>query len=148
MTIILPHYPNNFADVLGQLNNVNWNTWNESFEEYTVKMRLPKFEMEYSRELTRELSDMGMESAFGNADFSGISNNSALKLSEVIHKTFISIDEKGTEAAAVTLTGGGLTSPDPNAPVNFTVNRPFIFMINEAETGHVVFLGKVLNPNE
>jgi len=148
MTIILPNFGTPMAGIVEDLNNENWNQWRKDFATQATLVRMPKFEMAYKKELSRDLKEMGMSSAFANADFSGISDNANLQISEVIHKTFITVDEAGTEAAAVTSVGIINTSIDPNAPVYFTVNRPFIFMINEAETGHVVFLGKVLNPNE
>lgn len=93
---------------------------------------------------------MGMPLAFtGNADFSGIAKgNEPLWIDNIIHKAFVSVDEEGTEAAAATavlMTGAG---PDQPKPVNFIIDRPFIFLIRDTETGTILFMGRVLNPLE
>jgi len=148
MTVILPNFNTPLNGIVEDLNNENWNQWRKDFSAQAMLVQFPKLELAYQKELNRDLKEMGMSSAFSNADFSGISDSGNLQISEVIHKTFIKVDEVGTEAAAVTSVGIVNTSINPNAPVYFTVNRPFIFMINEAETGHVVFMGKIMNPNE
>ena len=90
------------------------------------------------------LYSMGMEDAFTRkADLSGINPDAPLFISEVKHKTFVEVNEEGTEAAAVTSVGIGVTS----VPQSFNVNRPFIFMIREQNSGAILFMGKVMNPN-
>jgi serpin B len=103
--------------------------------------------MEYEITYNDILKSMGMEHAFneGLADFSGIADVSPqnLYISEVKHKTFVRVDEEGTEAAAVTSVGVGLTS----LPPSMTVNRPFVFIIHERESGTNLFMGKVKDPS-
>lgn len=111
-----------------------------------VTLRLPKFELEYELEYSDILKAMGMEKAFNEskADFSGIADVSPqnLYISNVTHKTFIRVDEEGTEAAAVTDVGFGVTS----VPPQLTFNRPFVFIIHEKEGGANLFMGRVKNP--
>lgn len=112
-----------------------------------VRLALPKFEFEADYRLGKTLSDLGMPAAFGQgvADFSGMTGNRELFISDAIHKTFISVDEKGTEAAAVTAIPMMMGVP-PAGPVDFTANRPFIFLIQDIKTGAILFIGRILNP--
>jgi serpin B len=81
----------------------------------------------------------------GAADFSGIDGTKNLYVSNVLHKAFISVDEEGTEAAAATAVTFDRTSVDPNE-VAFYVNRPFIYLIRDKETGTILFMGRIVNP--
>lgn len=112
-----------------------------------VMVSLPKFELEYELSYNDILQSMGMELPFSEseADFSGIAEQSAqnLFISDVKHKTFVAVDEEGTEAAAATSVGIGVTS----APPAIEVNRPFVFIIHERTSGVNLFMGKVKNPD-
>jgi serpin B len=89
---------------------------------------------------------MGMPVAFSpSADFSGMNGNHELYITDVVHKAFVSVDEAGTEAAAATAVIVGVTSM-PMEPVTVNIDRPFIFMIRDIETGSLLFMGRVLNP--
>jgi serpin B len=81
----------------------------------------------------------------GSADFSGMDGTRDLFITDALHKAFVSVDEEGTEAAAATVVAIGDTSVPP-PPVEFIVDRPFIFFIRDIETGAVLFLGRVANP--
>ncbi|MCX8066624.1 MAG: serpin family protein [Anaerolineae bacterium] len=112
-----------------------------------VNLTLPRFRVESSFRLAEPLSEMGMKVAFtpDEADFSGMDGSRALYIGDVLHKAFVSVDEKGTEAAAATavvikVTAIGL------APVEVTVDRPFIFLIRDLQTGAVLFVGRVVDP--
>jgi len=109
-----------------------------------IVVQMPKFELEYEKKLNDILKDMGMADAFesGKADFSGINPAADLYISEVKHKTFIKVDEEGTEAAAVTSVGVEVIS----LPPSFIADRPFVFMIREHNSGAILFMGKVGNP--
>jgi serpin B len=87
---------------------------------------------------------MGMDIAFNEtlADFTRINQNGGLYIDEVLHKTYIKIDEEGTEAAAVTSIGISLTSMPET--IDFCVDKPFMFMIREKHSGTILFIGKVL----
>jgi serpin B len=90
---------------------------------------------------------MGITAAFsGSADFSGITNQEQLNISEVIHQAFIAVDEQGTEAAAATAIGmAGAAMPVTPPPV-FNANHPFIFMIEDIQSGNILFVGQVVKP--
>ncbi|MCB1756326.1 MAG: serpin family protein [Gammaproteobacteria bacterium] len=109
-----------------------------------VDLTMPKFEIESTLPLTRTLQDMGMTSAFINADFTGMADAS-LAISDVFHKAFIKLDENGTEAAAATAVVVGETSV-PVADVTLTIDRPFLYLIRDVETGTVIFIGRVVAP--
>jgi len=112
-----------------------------------VALSMPKFEYESSFSLKDTLSAMGMPDAFSAvADFSGMTGSPDLFISEILHKAFVSVDEAGTEAAAATAVIMSLTAV-PAEPVKVTIDRPFIFLIRDIETGTILFVGRVLNPS-
>jgi serpin B len=111
-----------------------------------VALAMPKFEFESEFDLKNTLADMGMPIAFsGEADFSGMNGSRNLSITDVVHKAFVSVDEAGTEAAAATAVIVGETSM-PMEPVTVNIDRPFIFMIRDIETGALLFVGRILNP--
>jgi serpin B len=112
-----------------------------------VSLTMPKFEFESEMSLKETLSAMGMPIAFsGGADFSGMDGSRDLYIGDVIHKAFVSVDEYGTEAAAATVVIMVLSGQvDP--PTAFNIDRPFIFLIRDINTGSILFVGRVLNPN-
>jgi serpin B len=121
-----------------------------ALENRKVALTMPKFEFTSDLGLKNTLSEMGMPVAFtGDADFSGMDGKRDLSISEVIHKAFISVEETGTEAAAATAVIVGVTAMPPGEPeqiVNMTIDRPFIFLIRDIQTGTILFIGRVLNP--
>lgn len=149
MVVLLPHEENNTQDLIDQLSAGNWNTWMNSFKlTERVDVTMPRFKFAYETSLKEVLSALGMEKAFlpKEAHFSGISDED-LFISEIKHKTFIDVNETGTEAAAVTSVGFATTSFREEPPtVPFYVNRPFLFAITEDQTDVVLFLGEVQNP--
>jgi len=149
MSVLMPGDPemplNQFIEE--EITKENLVKWRSNLRISEVPLELPKFEMEYEITYNDILKSMGMEKAFdeGAADFSGIADVSPqnLFISEVKHKTFVSVDEEGTEAAAVTSVGVGVTS----LPPSMIVNRPFVFIIHERESGTNLFMGKVKDPS-
>lgn len=115
--------------------------------KYTrVALTMPKFEFESEFGLKETLMEMGMEEPFrDSADFSGMSKESDLHIDDVVHKAFVSVDEAGTEAAAATGVIVGTTSMPPE-PVTVTLDRPFVFLIRDIQTGAILFIGRVMNP--
>jgi serpin B len=112
--------------------------------EVTITMPQFKFDSDFS--LKDTLAGMGMPIAFTeNADFSGMTGNRELFISDVIHKAFVSVDEKGTEAAAASAVIMTLSAM-PSQLVEVTIDRPFIFLIRDIDTGAILFVGRVLNP--
>jgi serpin B len=112
-----------------------------------VALTMPQFEFDSEFSLKDTLADMGMPVAFSDAaDFSGMTGSPELFIADVIHKAFVAVDEAGTEAAAATAVPMELTAmPDP--PVEVALDRPFIFLIRDIETGAILFVGRVVNPS-
>lgn len=146
MLILLPTDEYSTDDVIAEMNQSNLNDLLENLHERNLKVYLPKFEFAYANSLVDNLKALGMNDAFfaSLSDFSGISDIPDLYISEVKHKSYIKVDEEGTEAAAVTGVTFDLTSVGPE-PV-FDVNRPFVFAIREKDTNAILFMGKVNNP--
>jgi len=112
-----------------------------------VELQMPKFSFESEFGLVGVLRQLGMQAAFDTqvADFSGIDGTKDLSISDVVHKAFVGVDEKGTEAAAATAVVFRLTSM-PITDVQLTIDHPFIFLIQDKPTGTILFLGRVLDP--
>jgi serpin B len=110
---------------------------------------MPTFSYEWDTSLRDTLSAMGMPLAFsGGADFSGMTGNRALFIDDVLHKAFVAVDEEGTEAAAATAVIMREAAPrQPASPIEFTVDRPFIFLIRDRATGTILFIGRFLDPS-
>jgi serpin B len=116
-------------------------------EHRQVTLEMPRFEFKSGFRLKKTLVAMGMPLAFsGAADFSGITGNRDLFIADVVHKAFVSVDEAGTEAAAATAVVMPMAIP-PEQPVEVTVNRSFVFLIHDIETGGILFVGRVVNPS-
>jgi serpin B len=123
-----------------------------TMNEQTVILTMPKLEFDSKNELKQTLMNMGMEEAFSTkADFSGMSPHPGLFIGRLVQKSFIKVDEKGTEATSA-VTEVIVTSPPPEEnrpePVIMTIDRPFIFLIRDNETGTILFMGRVMNPGE
>ena len=146
MTVILPREGQPLAAVVEALDQGTWNEWTGRFRTTGVSLRLPRFKLESEMELKPVLSALGMKAAFvpSEADFSGINKDEDLVISNVKHKTFVEVDEEGTEAAAVTSVEVQVVSVGGGAPVPMHVNRPFVFAIREQHSGTILFIGKVV----
>jgi serpin B len=150
MTVVLPDEGQKLADVVASLTPATWKQATDSFRAQTLMIEMPKFTMqtryEESPNARRELHALGMGLAFSpNADFSGMVRPPLrAAISFVIHQTFVQVDERGTEAAAATGVGIGLTS----APLvnSLRLDRPFAFMIREKSTGVILFAGTMYAP--
>ena len=141
MTIVLPAIGKSTADILSKLTAESWNTTLYSLHTREIMLYLPRFKVENKFQLKSTLAALGMPKAFTEtADFSGISNE-RIMISDVVHKTYITVDEDGTEAAAVTNIGMVTTSM-PDYPI-VNINRPFLMVIREKSTGVILFIGKM-----
>jgi serine protease inhibitor len=150
MTIFLPKLEVEVDSLISQFNQENWDNWLGSFETGSGKLFLPKFTLEYKIKLNDVLTALGMGIAFNPAlaDFSGIAEVNPLAnlyISKVLHKTYIKVDEEGTEAAAVTSVEVGITSMPPAGFV-MRVDRPFVFAIRENHSQTILFMGKIVEP--
>lgn len=150
MTILLPRGETSPDDLLNNMAITDWNNWTAGLMEREIDFAMPKFQMEYSKKLNEELKVMGMQRAFEEnaADFSNISEAAQLFISAVQHKSFIEVNESGTEAAAATSVTIGTTSVDPNQPLLIRVDRPFLFAIRDKQANNILFLGKMMNPTK
>jgi serpin B len=145
MVILLPA-SGNFEAFEQGLQDQQVNDIISNLQPAEVSLTMPKFEFDSAFSLKDTLAEMGMPIAFsGSADFSGMTGNPELAISDVLHKAFISVDEAGTQAAAATAVIMRLTAV-PEHPVEVTMDRPFIFLIRDIETGTILFTGRVLNP--
>lgn len=143
-TAIMPNGTNDLASLESSLNASTLKIWQDSMVEVSdIPLYFPKFELEYELSLNDALSSMGMSIAFSDmADFSGINGAGGLSVSEVKHKTYMKVNEEGTEAAGATSIGIVVTS----APTPIIFNRPFLFVISEVNTGAIMFVGRIVNP--
>jgi serpin B len=146
MVILLPD-SGQFSDFEGSLDFPKLGRILDSIRYQEVALTMPKFEFDSSFDLKTTLSDMGMPVAFTtDANFSGMNGQRNLYITDVVHKAFVSLDEAGTEAAAATAVIVGLTAV-PAQPVTVNIDRPFIFMIRDIETGALLFVGRILDPS-
>ncbi|MCH8341832.1 MAG: hypothetical protein IIA51_09805 [Chloroflexi bacterium] len=146
MGILMPD-TGKFRDVESSLDARQLNAIVRNLETRYLDLKMPRFDFESEFEMRDTLSEMGMRRAFGGADFSGMDGGRDLQLSEVLHKAFVKVDERGTEAGAATSVFASVIS-NPMYPLEVTVDRPFIFWIRDIPTGTLLFLGRVLNPAE
>jgi len=146
MSIILPKENVAIDEYLQNLTSDDWDNLINNCSNHTVEIFLPKFELEYKIDLIPTLKALGLNVPFDEqlADFTPMSQDygHSLVISEVKHKTYLKVDEEGSEAAAVTSIGVGFTSAPPSAII-MKVNRPFILAIRECENGTILFIGKI-----
>ncbi|MEN9239768.1 MAG: serpin family protein [Thermostichales cyanobacterium SZTDM-1c_bins_54] len=141
MTVVLPK--GNLEEFYRQLNPGTWKTWQEQFQEKLGSLKLPRFQTEATFDLKPMLAQLGMEIAFtGAADFSALTPEPAA-VSRVIQKTFLEVNETGTEAAAVTAIGVARLAA-PIDTFTMVVDRPFFLVIGTAE--EILFMGDVRDP--
>lgn len=146
MTLLVPD-EGRFQEIESQLSHDLLKEVLASLTIADVTLRMPKFEYESSFSLSDTLIGLGMPLAFddGQADFSGMTDQQELYIGNVIHKAFVAVDEKGTEAAAATaVIMEGATAMMPENMLY--IDRPFLFFIRDVETGQILFIGRVLNP--
>ncbi len=149
MVVLLPAEGHDSQDIIDELSADTWGSWMSSFEPTSrVDVTMPRFKFAFKAGLNDVLKKMGMQKAFVArlADFSGITGDD-LYISVVKHKSFIDVNETGTEAAAVTSIVFATTSVGDQPPtIPFFVNKPFVFAITEDDTGAILFLGEVNHP--
>jgi serpin B len=146
MMVILPKPEKDIDSLISEMSPENWITWQSQLVSQEGYLYLPKFELEFEASLKEVLKAMGMEIAFNEieADFTGMSPLTDLFISDVKHKTYVKVDEEGTEAAAVTSVEVGITSMPEGFQMR--VDRPFIFVIFDKHTDALLFMGKIVEP--
>jgi serine protease inhibitor len=145
--IFLPKQNSSLKSFYQNLSAENWENWMIQFRKREGFVRLPRFKMDYDITLNNALTALGMGEAFSNsANFSGMGKN--LKISQVKQKTFIEVNEEGTEAAAATSVEiMPLSAPLPTQePFRMIVDRPFFCAIRDNQTGSILFMGSIVEP--
>ena len=144
MYVFLPK--KDLKSLVGKLDGDTWDLWMRQYSNTEGTILLPRFKMEYEKELRGTLTQLGMGLAFqDDADLGGIGPH--LAISEVKHKTYVDVNEEGTEAAAVTSIGVRATAVRVEPRTFYMeVNRPFLFAIRDNQSGEVLFLGVVQKP--
>jgi serpin B len=147
MYILLPKKSYSLASFSKDLTAENWTQWMSRMRIREGSLQLPRFKQDYKIELKRALSALGMASAFNpsKSDFSGITDLKVW-IDQVKHKTFVEVNEEGTEAAAVTSIGIRTTSAILEEPFRMVVDRPFFCAIRDDQTGSVLFMGAINDP--
>ena len=148
MIVLLPRTVDGRKALEEKLTAENLKRWTDAASRKQVDVQLPRFKSTSQFELSKTLGALGMTSAFGEAaDFSGMTGNRDLFISAVIHKAFVDVNEKGTEAAAATAVAMRATAMRPSGPpVEFKADHPFVFLIRDNPSGAILFLGRVMNP--
>ena len=144
MVVVVP--TGDLAALEAGLNGAVLDAITASLSTHQLTLSLPKFDFDAPLGLKDVLRELGVIDAFDDAaaDFSGITGRRDLVITDVLHKGFVSIDEKGTEAAAATAVVIGPTSVPPSATL--AVDKPFLFFIRDRPTGAILFVGRVVDP--
>jgi len=142
MLILLPERIDGMESLEEQLTAENLEKWRSEMTKSRLFLQIPKFTLETEYNLVKDLMSLGIKDAFGPADFTGISSES-LFIDRAVHKAFVDVNEKGTEAAAAT--GVGMLQ---SMPPTFRADHPFVFFIQDDETGNILFMGKVVDPTQ
>lgn len=147
MYVVLPPEGSDINKLISKMDASAYHAAMDMLSQQQVRLWLPRFKVETSMILNKPLQDMGIKSAFTSAaDFSGIAEMGPLVLDQVKQKCYIDVTEKGTEAAAVTSAQIRLTSVRPPAKLPIMrVDRPFVFVIADAENKNILFVGKIVN---
>lgn len=153
MIIVLPCTCSSLAGLRQTISEARWNEWLNAMRFLNGELALPRFTASYETSCTHVLSEAGVKTAFSQrADLSAmISSPPTARISDVIHKGFVKINEEGTEAAAATAIGGMVTTAlRPERPPQFkmTVNHPFFFAIMNKSTHALLFVGQITQPDQ
>jgi serpin B len=149
LVVVLPRDRAGLGDVEKSLTAEGIDQWLGQLRTTEIDLWLPRFKVTAAMKLNSRLSQLGMPLAFSdNADFSGISDKEGLKISDVVHKAYVDINEEGTEAAASTavMIVPTMARINPHPPVVFRADHPFLFMIRDTDTASILFLGRLIDP--
>ena len=144
MSILLPIRNNKVDDIIANLDISSWNDYIKNLTPLKMPVQIPRFKIEFKDSLKNVLIDLGMYKAFdpAQADFTKIYKSGGIWIDDVIHQSFVEVDEKGTEAAAATV----VIIEKSSIGKYFFANRPFVFVIRDNSTNSVLFIGKMMNP--
>lgn len=148
MKVFLPKEDSTVAQFEETLNRENWDKWNSAFQERFGTVRLPRFELDDEVGLNDPLKKLGMTAAFEqDAEFTKmVEGDGMLYIDTVIQKTYLNLNEEGTEAAAVTAITMEGSSGSAEEPFEMQVDRPFFITIEDVETGLILFMGAIAEP--
>jgi serpin B len=150
MIVVLPKQRDGLAALEKNLSGKVVSRWLKGLTSTPMSIKLPRFQLNSSLDLVRSLQVLGIVDAFHpqKANFSKMVRNQPILLGSVTHKAYIGVEESGTEAAAATVEEVELSEEeDPPQPVNFHVDHPFLFFIQDKLSGCVLFLGRVCSPS-
>ena len=146
MTLLSPT-SSSLSDFESQLNVEKWQSVIDAMQPGNVSLILPKFEFETGTiSLKGALAMLGLGSIFGSADLSAMVPGLSLFISDVLHKTFVKVDEGGTEAAAATAIVVFTESAEEPPSLTISLTQPFVFAIRDIESGQILFFGRVSDP--
>lgn len=149
MVVVLPKKKEGLAAIEKRLNPRALEVWTTQLEPKRVQVSLPRFKVTWGDDLVPVFQKLGVQALFtpGGADLSGITTKVPLYVSKIVHKTFVAVDEEGTEAAAVTSVEAMAGSAPPrDPPIVFAADHPFLFLIRDSKNGAVLFMGRVTDP--
>lgn len=151
MELFLPNEDIDMDDFLEALTLENWQEWRDSMETTKGNLRMPKFSLEYETELQNFFQSLGMQKAFDaqEADFSNMIDQEQfdnIYIDKIVHKTFLDVDEEGTEAAGATSVEMKTTSIEIGESFDMEINRPFLLTISDNETDAILFMGMIHEP--
>ena len=138
----------NIDELVEYLDNDKWQNIVNNLRERNVRLKLPRFKIECDIPLNDPVKNVGMTRIFGNGGLMNISDDSRLTVSNIKQKTFVEVNEEGTEAAAVTSIEIMATAFGPEMQIPFFVDRPFLYLIKEKSTGAILFIGRMDEPQE
>jgi len=146
MVAILPANDMSIDELIEYLDNEKWQNIVENLHEREVRLKFPRFKIECEIPLNDPVMNVGMQRIF----YGGFANiaDADLAVSEIKQKTFVEVNEEGTEAAAVTVIGMMDMLPGPGMTVQFFADRPFLYLIKERSTGVILFIGRMDEPKE
>jgi len=146
MYVFLPREGKDLKGLIENINAGDWSEWMKGFKDRKGHIGLPRFKVEYSKTLNNTLISMGMGPAFEGNAFQAMAPIDGLFIDKVMQKTYIDVNEEGTEAAAVTGVIVGVTAIRPDDSFEMTVDRPFLFAITDSATQSILFMGSIVNP--
>ncbi len=149
MFVLLPKKTDGLAELEQAITDARLNQWLKQSSSTQVEVSMPKFKATTAFFLGDTLQRMGMTDAFSTkADFSGIATGEPLFIGEVVHKAYVDVNEEGTEAAAATAVITLAGAEAPPSSITFRADHPFLFLIRHNQSGAIMFMGRVANPNE
>ncbi len=152
MVLLLPDEDSNLKELHDKLDFESWRSWREGFTKREGTVEIPRLEIEYNSQLKSQLSKVGMKMAFDptGADFSRMcvpGGGRNVYIDDVLHKTYLKVDEKGTEAAGVTAVVMKMTSAmEQPEPFRLVFDRPYFLVIEDTESGLPLFMGSISDP--